>query len=153
MLRPSAAGEPKPHAGIIAWQRVPVVLFSMLPESNLVSFGLSKREKELVELDELPASATNKITALRGSLQQMHKKASYERERQTALNKNKQKRATRENFDVGDYVLRSRVDEKHKGKLLVTCIGPYQVVGADEHSFRVRHLGVGAKHAFHGSRV
>ncbi|OWZ14903.1 hypothetical protein PHMEG_00011537 [Phytophthora megakarya] len=57
------------------------------------------------------------------------------------------------NFDVGDYVLRSRVDQKHNDKLLVTWIGPYQVVQADEHSFRVKHLVTGTEHDVHSSRL
>ncbi|EGZ13048.1 hypothetical protein PHYSODRAFT_512116 [Phytophthora sojae] len=64
-----------------------------------------------------------------------------------------QKGARKPNFDVGDYVLRSRVDQKHNDKLLVTWIGPYQVVGSDEHSFRVQHLVTGAEADVHSSRL
>lgn len=45
------------------------------------------------------------------------------------------------------------MDQKHNHKLLVTRIGPYQVLGADEHSFRVRHLVTGAEQDVHSSRL
>ncbi|KAE8987316.1 hypothetical protein PR001_g22359 [Phytophthora rubi] len=62
------------------------------------------------------------------------------RAQQTKRNKKRHQHAKKPNFDVGDYVLRSRVDSKHQDKLLVTWIGPYQITRADPHSFAVRHL-------------
>ncbi|POM62524.1 hypothetical protein PHPALM_28314 [Phytophthora palmivora] len=56
-------------------------------------------------------------------------------------------------FDVGDYVLRSRVDKKKGNKLLVTWQGPYKVVRADAHSFRVSHLITGYEVDVHASRL
>ena len=44
------------------------------------------------------------------------------------------------NFHVGDYVLRSRVDEKTQNKLWVKWLGPYVIVEAMERAFKVRHL-------------
>ncbi|KAE8997590.1 hypothetical protein PR001_g19545 [Phytophthora rubi] len=52
-----------------------------------------------------------------------------------------------------DYVLRPRVDQKHYDKLLVTWVGPYQVVRADAHSFAVRHLLTGEEMDAHPSRL
>lgn len=43
-------------------------------------------------------------------------------------------------FSVGDYVLRSRVDEKTHNKLLVTWVGPYAVTKCSPHSYTVKHL-------------
>lgn len=83
----------------------------------------------------------------------MHKKVTQAREGQTIRNKRNQRRAVKPNFDLGDYVLRSRVDQKYQDKLLVTWIGPYQVIRADEHSFRVRHLITGAEADVHASRL
>ncbi|OWZ08102.1 hypothetical protein PHMEG_00019407 [Phytophthora megakarya] len=57
------------------------------------------------------------------------------------------------NFDVGDYVLRSRVDDKQGNKLHVTWTGPHIVVRADAHSFRVRHLVTGDESDVHASRL
>eukprot|EP00644_Phytophthora_capsici_P008891 jgi/Phyca11/102488/e_gw1.6.1062.1 len=50
---------------------------------------------------------------------------------QTLLNKKKERGDNIVNFNVGDYVLRSRVDEKRQTKLLVTWIGPYSVITAE----------------------
>eukprot|EP00644_Phytophthora_capsici_P003289 jgi/Phyca11/102760/e_gw1.7.502.1 len=75
------------------------------------------------------------------------------RAKQTERNKRLQKYARKPNFDVGDYVLRSRVDQKHQDKLLVTWVGPYQVTRADQHSFRVRHLLTGDEADVHPSRL
>ncbi|GMF34894.1 unnamed protein product [Phytophthora fragariaefolia] len=57
------------------------------------------------------------------------------------------------NFDIDDYVLRSRLDQKHNDNLHFTWIGPYQIVGTDEHSFRVLHLVTGAESDVHASRL
>eukprot|EP00644_Phytophthora_capsici_P005296 jgi/Phyca11/96901/e_gw1.1.1667.1 len=43
------------------------------------------------------------------------------------LNKKRERGDNLVNFTVGDYVLRSRVDEKHGNKLQVMWIGPYRV--------------------------
>lgn len=75
----------------------------------------------------------------------MHKQMVVEPEKKTKNKKRQQTFARKANFDVGDYVLRSRVDQKHYDKLLVTWIGPYQVIGADEHSFKVKHLVTGRR--------
>ncbi|EGZ25404.1 hypothetical protein PHYSODRAFT_481147, partial [Phytophthora sojae] len=55
------------------------------------------------------------------------------RAEQTRRNQKTQRAAIIVNFDFGDYVLRSQVDQKHNDKLLITWIGQYQIVGADEH--------------------
>ncbi|ETI30661.1 hypothetical protein F443_22237 [Phytophthora nicotianae P1569] len=57
------------------------------------------------------------------------------------------------NFSVGDYVLKSRVDEKVGNKLLVTWIGPFVITRADSHSFRVRKLISGKESTVHASRL
>ncbi|KAE8966924.1 hypothetical protein PR001_g28252 [Phytophthora rubi] len=75
------------------------------------------------------------------------------RAQQTERNKRRHQHAKKPNFDVGDYVLRSRVDSKHQDKLLVTWIGPYQITRADPHSFAVRHLVTGEETDVHASRL
>ncbi|ETN08089.1 hypothetical protein PPTG_11957 [Phytophthora nicotianae INRA-310] len=94
-----------------------------------------------------------KLRDLRESIQVMHKAVAVERDRQTQRNKKGQRGAKKVNFSVGDFVLRSRVDQKHQDKLLVTWIGPYQIVKADVHSFVVRHLATGAESDVHASRL
>eukprot|EP00644_Phytophthora_capsici_P011255 jgi/Phyca11/110519/e_gw1.18.275.1 len=75
------------------------------------------------------------------------------RDKQTERNQRRHQHAQQPNFDVGDYVLRSRVDQKHQDKLLVTWIGPYQITRADVHSFVVRHLVTGEETDVHSSRL
>ncbi|ETN02740.1 hypothetical protein PPTG_23880 [Phytophthora nicotianae INRA-310] len=83
----------------------------------------------------------------------MHCAVKGKREKTTLLNKRKSRGAQEVNFSVGDYVLRSRVDERRHNKLLVTWIGPYVVTRADSHSFRVRHLVTGKEQDVHASRL
>ena len=73
--------------------------------------------------------------------------------KRTQANKTRKKHALIPNFSVGDYVLRSRVDEKRQNKLLVTWVGPYQVTRADSHSFRVQHLITKEEQDVHASRL
>ncbi|KAJ0391023.1 hypothetical protein P43SY_011405 [Pythium insidiosum] len=64
------------------------------------------------------------------------------------------KRASLCNFDVGDYVLWSRVDERLPSrKLLATWLGPFRVVETRSHSFIIEHLLSGDKYEVHGSRL
>ncbi|GMF33910.1 unnamed protein product [Phytophthora fragariaefolia] len=111
----------------------PMELFCVLPAASPLSFYLDNSEKRLVDLGEhFPEHIDDKLQKLRESAQLMHKKAIAARAKQTNRNRRNQKYATKPNIDVGDFVLRSRVDQKHNDKLLVTWIGPYQVVQADE---------------------
>ncbi|KAG3238990.1 hypothetical protein PI124_g16066 [Phytophthora idaei] len=93
------------------------------------------------------------LTSLRSSIMEMHREVSDKREKITLLNKKRSSDAQEANFSVGDYVLRSRVDEKFRNKLMVTWIGPYVVTRADTHSFRVKHLVTGDEQDVHASRL
>ncbi|KAE9004876.1 hypothetical protein PR001_g17597 [Phytophthora rubi] len=106
-----------------------------------------------MEIPEQPEAIGKWMEQLRNSIRALHKPMMEERARQTVRNKRMQKYACRPNFDVGDYVLRSRVDQKHHDKLLVTWVGPYQVVRADSHSFAVRHWLTGKESDVHPSRL
>ncbi|POM59533.1 hypothetical protein PHPALM_31721 [Phytophthora palmivora] len=58
------------------------------------------------------------------------------------------------NFEVGDFVLWSRVDTRMRGhKLLVHWVGPYRVAQALSHSFIVSHLLTGDELEVHGTRL
>ncbi len=83
----------------------------------------------------------------------MHRAMSLARDKQQRRSKKKRLSALAPNFHVGDFVLRSRVDSKHKDKLLVMWVGPYQVVAADEYTFRVKHLVTGVESDVHSSRL
>ncbi|KAG3060927.1 hypothetical protein PI124_g17444 [Phytophthora idaei] len=84
---------------------------------------------------------------------EMHREVLDKREKVTLQNKKRSSGAQEANFSVGDYVLRSRVDEKFRNKLVVTWIGPYVVTRADTHSFRVKHLVTGDEQDVHASRL
>eukprot|EP00644_Phytophthora_capsici_P009849 jgi/Phyca11/550834/estExt2_Genewise1Plus.C_PHYCAscaffold_390072 len=83
----------------------------------------------------------------------MHCAVEDQRLKQRLLNKKRERGENLVNFSVGDFVLRSRVDEKHGNKLQVTWVGPYRVVRADVHSFRVQHLVTGDEMDVHPSRL
>ncbi|KAG2913562.1 hypothetical protein PC119_g25068 [Phytophthora cactorum] len=82
----------------------------------------------------------------------MHCVVDDKRLEQRLLNKKRERGENLVNFTVGDYVLRSRVDEKQRNKIQVTWVGPYRVLRADTHSFRV-HLLTGDKLNMHASRL
>ncbi|KAG3118918.1 hypothetical protein PI125_g2464 [Phytophthora idaei] len=90
---------------------------------------------------------------LRSRLQAMHCDVEDQRLKQRLLNKKRERGENLVNFAVGDYVLRSRVDERQDNKLQVTWVGPYRVVRADTHSFTVEHLVTGELTDVHASRL
>lgn len=58
------------------------------------------------------------------------------------------------NFDVGDYVHWSRVDQRlAPNTLLAQWVGPFALPEAKEHSYLIRHLVAGANHEVHTSRL
>ncbi|ETM03569.1 hypothetical protein L917_00228 [Phytophthora nicotianae] len=57
------------------------------------------------------------------------------------------------NFSVGDYVLRSRVDEKIQNKQLVKWMGRSTVTRCNTHSFSVKHLVTGREFDAHALRL
>jgi len=100
-------------------------------------------------VDEIDRS----MERLRASVYAMHKEVADARLKQTMLNKKKERGDALVNFSVGDYILRSRVDEKHMNKLLVTWVGPYVVTEAYPRSFKVKHLVSGQEIEVHSSRL
>ncbi|KAE9074015.1 hypothetical protein PF006_g28617 [Phytophthora fragariae] len=149
LLRASINHTPLPSLG----NKAPVELFCALPLPSPLDFCVDLEQKEILELTDPPELIAQKLSSLRDSVYAMHRAADAERDRQTQRNKKGQRGARKANFSVGDYVLRSRVDQKHQDKLLVTWIGPYQVVSADTHSFVVKHLVTGAEMDVHASRL
>ncbi|KAE8996877.1 hypothetical protein PR002_g19194 [Phytophthora rubi] len=132
--------------------RAPVELFTGLEcPTPLREFYLP----DSGELQTVPDSAQidEYLAELRSSLQVMHNAVEDQKLKQRLLNKKRERGDNLVNFAEGDFVLRSRVDEKHKNKLQVTWIGPYRVVRAEAHSFRVQHLITGEEHDVHASRL
>lgn len=132
--------------------RAPVELFTGLPRPTpLCEFYLPVKNK----LQQIPQSEQidDYLNRLRSSLQKMHEVVEDKRLKQRLLNKKRERGENLVNFHVGDYVLRSRTDEKRGNKLQVNWVGPYRVTRADSHSFRVEHLITGEEHDVHPSRL
>lgn len=92
--------------------RAPIELFTGLPcPSPLDTIFVPSLEKEGV----VPVRDTEKIkkavNELRMSIMGMHKVVEDARLKQTLLNQKKARGENIVNFSIGDYVLRSRVDE------------------------------------------
>ncbi|KAG2770790.1 hypothetical protein PC129_g22578 [Phytophthora cactorum] len=84
----------------------------------------------------------------------MHKPVKAERKRQAQRYRSRPHYEQPVNFSVGDYVLRSRVDEKlHANKLRVMWVGPYRVVGTADYYFTVEHLVNESTMDVHPSRL
>ena len=94
------------------------------------------------------------VTAARESLQLIQQAVENAQLKQQLLNMENQRQSQEVNFEVGDYVLRSRVDEKLANKLLVTWCGPYRVVEANEFcAFTIEHLVTRNRMCVHASRL
>jgi hypothetical protein len=133
--------------------KAPIELFCGLPIPSPLRFCVDLKRRQIVEMTDPPEQIQQKIDSLLESLRQMHKDVRVEREKQTKRNQRNQRHSRKPNFDIGEYVLRSRIDQKHQNKLLATWIGPYRVIRADEHSFAVKHLTTGAEMDVHPSRL
>ncbi|KAE9070151.1 hypothetical protein PF010_g26396 [Phytophthora fragariae] len=148
MIQSNLDHSPVPSLG----NRAPVELFTGLQcPTPLMEFYLPDGDG----LQDVPASdqIDNYLANLRSSLQMMHCDVENRRLKQRLLNKKRERGGNLVNFAEGDYVLRSHVDEKHGNKLQVTWVGPYRVVRADSHSFRVEHLVTGEQLDVHASRL
>ncbi|GAB9476895.1 hypothetical protein Gpo141_00013953 [Globisporangium polare] len=92
-----------------------------------------------------------KLQIMRESLRVMHLAVRIQKEMRTRYSV-KQHKVKAVEFSVGNYILRSRVDErKGPGKLIATWIGPYKVVEALKYAFMVEHLL--SKERVHASRL
>jgi hypothetical protein len=134
--------------------RSPLELFTgMAPPSPFgAAFLREPSPGKVIVLDSLD-KIDQSMEQLRSSVYEMHKDVADARLKQTMLNKKKERGDSIANFSVGDYVLRSRVDEKHMNKLLVTWVGPYVVTEAFPRSFKVKHLVSGQETEVHSSRL
>ncbi|OWY94441.1 hypothetical protein PHMEG_00035828 [Phytophthora megakarya] len=93
------------------------------------------------------------LALLRHSLQEMHKEVVESKERRRLQDMAVYK-GTPANFDVGDFVLWSRVDQRlPTNKLLGQWVGPFKVIEAKQHSFLIKHLITGREYDVHASRL
>jgi transposase InsO family protein len=131
----------------------PMELFTGLPApSPLTAIVLPGGRRDQVLQVDLRSFA-EQIQVLRVHLAEMHT-AVVSRKEQRRLYEMSRHRGQVNNFEVGDYVLWSRVDKRlHGGKLMVRWVGPFRVTEALPHSFLVQHLLTGDKYDVHGSRL
>lgn len=111
-------------------------------------------EKRIVSLPEDRPDLDKNLSQMRQSVRKTHKVVEDVRKRQSQRYRSRYHYERAVNFTVGDYVLRSRVDEKqHANKLRVTWVGPYRVTVAAEYFFTVEHLATGKTMKVHPSRL
>ncbi|GMF53616.1 unnamed protein product [Phytophthora fragariaefolia] len=92
--------------------KAPVELFCVLPVASPLGFGFNGEDNTFLELGTTSRQIEAKLTLLRARVQQMHKRVQLARSEQTRRNQKMQRCARVANFDIGDYMLRSRVDQK-----------------------------------------
>ncbi|ETL31580.1 hypothetical protein L916_15660 [Phytophthora nicotianae] len=95
----------------------------------------------------------DKLNNLRTSLRDLHREVNHTKERKR-LQDMRAHKGTSVNFDVSDFVLWSRIDQRLPNlKLLGQWVGPFEVVKALPHSFEVKHLVTGCVYDVHASRL
>lgn len=131
----------------------PVEVMTALKPDNPLKVLLDPVENVFeVDMNHVPVAEA--VAAARESLQKIQQAVEESQLRQQMLNMENQTINHAVNFEVGDYVLRSRVDEKLVNKLLVTWVGPYRVVEANEYNaFTVEHLVTKDRKCVHASRL
>lgn len=93
------------------------------------------------------------LAKLRLSLEGLHKEVVDIKERKRLADMQK-KTVVVCNFDVGDYVLWSKIDQRlPNNKLLGQWLGPFRITKALSHAFKVEHLVSGKGYEVHGSRL
>jgi transposase InsO family protein len=135
--------------------RAPIELFTGLPcPSALDTVIFPGRKGQVASLPDDRPDIERRLAQLRASIQAMHQAVQQRRTDQALRYRNRYHHEQPVNFSVGDYVLRSRVDEKlYCNKLLVTWVGPYRVVSSAEYYFTVEHLVTGKCLKVHPSRL
>ncbi|KAF1322126.1 hypothetical protein FI667_g11572, partial [Globisporangium splendens] len=134
--------------------KAPIELFTGLQcPSPLTTILAPSNHEMIVTIDDTSDFVEAKLRNLRESLSAMHLEVKEKKKNQTQYNMDKRK-GKPANFSIGDYVLRSRVDERRGlGKLMVTWTGPFRVVEACEYYFVVEHLITKERADVHASRL
>ncbi|KAE9047559.1 hypothetical protein PR003_g1022 [Phytophthora rubi] len=132
---------------------VPIELFTGPPApSALDSIVRPTSGREEVLAISMDASA-DLLGKLRDSLHGLQKDVLDQKEHKR-LQDMAAHRGTPCNFDVGDFVLWSRVNQYlANNKLLGQWVGPFQIVRTRPHSFVVKHLVTAREFEVHGTRL
>ncbi|POM74326.1 Hypothetical protein PHPALM_8730 [Phytophthora palmivora] len=131
----------------------PAELFTGLPTSSQLDAVVGRRDDadfvREIKLDVVD----EQLDALRLSLQGMHKDVLDQKERRRLLDMAAHKGSV-VNFDVWDYVLWSRVDQRlQDNKLLGQWVGPFKIIEAKPHSFMIQYLILGREYDVHSSHL
>ncbi|KAJ8525699.1 hypothetical protein ON010_g15415 [Phytophthora cinnamomi] len=131
----------------------PVELFTGLPTSSQLDAVVGRRnDADFVREINLEV-VDEQLDALRRSLHGMYKDVVNEKERRRLQDMAAHKGSV-VNFDVGDYVLWSRIDQRlPDNKLLGQWVGPFKIIEAKPHSFMIQHLISGREYDVHASRL
>jgi hypothetical protein len=142
------------HTPVTSLQHhAPVELYMGLPrQSALDTVHLPNSKRSLLEI-HITEPIETQLAALRTSLHNIHKKVLDAREIRARFNQENVRRGEAMNFHEGDYVLRSRVDQKSGNKLLATWIGPYKILTVASRYCRVQHLVTSEEVEVHPSRL
>ncbi|GMG15162.1 unnamed protein product [Phytophthora fragariaefolia] len=93
------------------------------------------------------------LAKLRASLEGLQKKVVDIKEKKRLADMQR-KTGTVCNFDVGDYVLWSRIDQRlPDNKLLGQWLGPFRIIEALPHAFNIQHLVTNKVYEVHGTRL
>ncbi|OWY97272.1 hypothetical protein PHMEG_00032249 [Phytophthora megakarya] len=131
----------------------PVELFTGLPASSPLDAIVDRRTHADPLLVVDFACVSEQLGSLRNSLHGMHKEVLDAKEAKRVQDMATHKGST-VNFDVGDFVLWSRIDQRlPNNKLLGQWIGPFKVIEAKPHSFAIQHLISGRQYEVHASRL
>ncbi|ETL25421.1 hypothetical protein L916_20724 [Phytophthora nicotianae] len=131
----------------------PIELFTGLPAPSLLdTMSVPNGDSYRLLPVDMTAAAPH-LDKLREHLQMLHRDV-VDRKERGRLQEMARSKGTDCNFEEGDYVLWSRVDNRMSGtNLLVRWVGPFRVVRALSHSFVVSHLLTNDEFEVHGSRL
>lgn len=92
---------------------------------------------------------------LRQRLQQMHREVNIAADKQHELNQQRHSQHKQANFDIGDYVLWSRIDSpKHHEKLEYIWRGPFRIIDTiSDTVFTIQDIITKKNHTVHASRL
>ena len=131
----------------------PIEVMTALKPDNPLKTYIDPIEN-IFEIDMEHQPVAMAVAAARESLQLIQQAVEEAQLKQQLLNMENQRQYQEVNFEIGDFVLRSRVDEKLANKLLVTWCGPYRVVEANEFdAFTIEHLVTRNYMCVHASRL
>ncbi|POM78483.1 Hypothetical protein PHPALM_3984 [Phytophthora palmivora] len=121
----------------------PVEVFTGLPASSaldvVVALATEAADERVIELGDMDGH----LERLRTSLQEMHREVVDSKEKKRLVDMQDYKGAL-VNFEVGDFVLWSHIDQRLPNhKVLGQWVGPFKVIEALSHSFKIEHLVTG----------